>query len=88
MSMLDNTLKLVTNLDRAGIEARLVEVRSSAERANLGELAALFNGVESMSRAQIEDRVQPGLKSRHGKPVYRALSPLLELVELNLPNLK
>lgn len=56
MSMHDKTLKLVTNLDRAGIEARLAEVRSAAMGKDLAE---------------------------HG-----GISALLELVELNLPNLK
>jgi hypothetical protein len=88
MSMHDKTLKLVTNLDRGGIEARLAEVRSGAESANLGELAALLNGIEGMPRAQIAERVQQGLKSLRGKPEHGALSALLELVELNLPNLK
>ena len=88
MSMHDKTLKLVTNLDRGGIEARLAEVRSGAESANLVELAALLKGIEGMPRAQIAERVQQGLKSLRGKPEHGALSALLELVELNLPNLK
>ncbi|MGA8006195.1 MAG: hypothetical protein WCA17_08850 [Burkholderiales bacterium] len=88
MSMHDKTLKLVTNLDRAGIEARLAEVRSGAAGSNLGELEALLNGIEGMPRAQIEERVRQGLKLLRGKPEYGALSALLELVELNLPNLK
>jgi hypothetical protein len=88
MSLNDKTLKLVTNLDRAGIEARLAEVRSGAESKNLGELAALLNGVGGLPRAQIEERVRQGLKLLRGKPEYGALSALLELVELNLPNLK
>ena len=65
MSMHDKTLKLVTNLDRAGIEARLAEVRSAAKGKNLAELAAL-----------------------RGKPEHGGISALVELVELNLPNLK
>ena len=88
MSMHDKTLKLVTNLDRAGIEARLAEVRSGAQSKNLGELAAVLTGIEGMSRAQIEERVRQGLKSLRGKPEFGSLSALLELVELNLPNLK
>jgi hypothetical protein len=88
MSMHDKTLKLVTNLDRGGIEARLAEVRSGAQSANLVELAALLNGIEGMPRAQIAERVQQGLKSLRGKSEHGALSALLELVELNLPNLK
>jgi hypothetical protein len=88
MSMHDKTLKLVTNLDRGGIEARLAEVRGGAQSANLVELATLLNGIEGMPRAQIAERVQQGLKLLRGKPEHGALSALLELVELNLPNLK
>jgi len=62
MSMHDETLKLVTNLGRAGIEG--------------------------MPKAQIEERVQSALKSLRGDSGHGGLSALLELVELNLPNLK
>jgi len=88
MSTHDKTLKLVTNLDRAGIEARLVEVRDAARRSSLGELAALLEGIEGMPKAQIEERVQSALKALRGKPEHGGISALLELVELNLPNLK
>lgn len=88
MSMHDKTLKLVTNLDRAGIEARLAEARGVAESRNLGDIAALLRGIEGLPRAQIEERVRQGLKSLRGNPEHGALSALLELVELNLPNLK
>jgi hypothetical protein len=88
MSMQDKTLKLVMNLDRAGIEARLAEVRSGAESNNLTELAAMFEGIEGMPRAQLQQRIEQGLKFLRGKTEYGALSALLELVELNLPNLK
>jgi hypothetical protein len=88
MSMQEKTLKLVMNLDRAGIEARLAEVRSGAKSNNLTELAAMFEGIAGMPREQLQERVQQGLKSLRGKTEYGALSALLELVELNLPNLK
>ena len=88
MSMQDKTLKLVMNLDRAGIEARLAEVRSGAKSNNLTELAAMFEGIEGMPREQLQQRVEQGLKSLRGKTEHGALSALLELVELNLPNLK
>jgi hypothetical protein len=38
MSSHDETLKLVTNLDRAGIESRLAEVRGAAQAAGFAEL--------------------------------------------------
>ena len=88
MSMHDKTLKLVTNLDRAGIEARLAEARSGAREKNLGEVTALLDGIEGMPKAQIQERVQNALKSLRGKPEHGAISALLELAELNLPNLK
>jgi len=63
-------------------------VRSQAQAANLAELAAMFNGVEGMPRAQIETRVASALKWLADKPAHQRIAAQLELVELNLPNLK
>ena len=84
----EKTLKLVTNLDRSAIEGRLSEVRKAAQSSNLNELAAMFNGVEGMPRAAMEERVGNALKWLADKPQHRSLFAQLELVELNLPNLK
>jgi hypothetical protein len=83
----DKTLKIVTNLDRSGIEARLGDVRTLAQSKNLPELASLFNGVEGMPRAQFEQRVTNALKWLADKPEHSGLTAQLELVELNLRNL-
>jgi len=88
MSMHDKTLKLVTNLDRAAVEARLADIRTKAPAASLADLAALFNGIEGMPRAQMETRVRNALKWLADKPQHKDISAQLELVELNLPNLK
>ena len=88
MSSHDKTLKLVTNLDRAAIEERLGAVRSSAQSKNLADLAAMFSGIEGMPRAQMEAKVRSALAWLKGKPEHAGLSAQLELVELNLPNLK
>ena len=88
MSSHEKTLKLVTNLDRSAIERRLAELRKAAEAKNLSDLAALFNGIEGMPRAQMETRVKNALKWLMGKPEHKGLLAQLELVELNLPNLK
>ncbi len=88
MSSHEKTLKLVTNLDRAAVEARVAEIRKAAEAKNLSELAAMFNGVEGMPRAQMETRVKSALKWLMGKAEHQGLLAQLELVELNLPNLK
>jgi hypothetical protein len=83
----DKTLKIVTNLDRGAIEARLAEVRTLATSKNLPELASLFNGVEGMPRAQFEQRVTNALKWLADKPEHSGIAAQLELVELNLRNL-
>jgi len=88
MSTHDKTLKLVTNLDRAGIEHRLGQIRSAAQSANLGELAQMFAGIEGAPRAQLEQKVRNALKWLADKPEQKSLSAQLELVEINLPNLK
>ena len=88
MSSHEKTLKLVTNLDRAAVEARLSDVRTGAQTRNLPELAAMFNGIEGMPRAQMETRVKSAIKWLLDKPDHKGLLAQLELVELNLPNLK
>ncbi len=84
----EKTVKLVTNLERAAIEEKLAEVRKASQSANLGELAAMLAGVEGMPRAQMESRVRNALRWLADKPQHRTLVAQLELVELNLPNLK
>ena len=88
MSLHEKTLKLVTNLDRAAVEAKMGEIRSAAQAANLADLAGMFAGIEGMPRAQMETRVRNALKWLADKPQHKDISAQLELVELNLPNLK
>ena len=84
----EKTLRMVTNLDRGAIEAKLAEVRKTAQSNNLAELASMFAGVEGMPRAQIETRVGNALKWLADKPQHQGITAQLELVELNLKNLK
>jgi hypothetical protein len=84
----EKTMKLVTNLDREAIEGKLTQVRCDAQSANLKELADMFNGVEGMPRAQIEQKVKNALKWLADKPQHYRIASQLDLVALNLPNLK
>jgi len=84
----DKTMRMVTNLDRKAIEAKLAEARSAAQSNNLAELASMFAGVEGMPKAQIETRVASALKWLADKPQHQKITATLELVELNLKNLK
>jgi hypothetical protein len=88
MSSHDTTVKLVTNLDRHAVEGRLSEVCVAAAAKNLPELASMFNATEGMPRAQIETRVRNAIRWLLDKPEHKGLLAQLELVELNLPNLK
>jgi len=84
----DSTMKLVTNLDRAGIEGLLTKVRMLAQAKGLNELAQMFAGIEGMPRAQIETSVKNALKWLSGKEGMSDIKGPLELAELNLPNIK
>jgi hypothetical protein len=84
----EKTLKLVTNLDRAGIEQRLAAIRNAAKAANLGQVAGLLEGIEGKPRAHIETQVGGALKLLATDAAHQNLAAQLELVELNLPNLK
>lgn len=84
----EKTLKLFTNLDREAIEATLAQVRKDAQSANLKDLADMFVGVEGMPRALIEQKVMNALKWLADKPQLSRIASQLELVELNLKNLK
>ena len=88
MSIHDKTLKLVTNMDRGAIESKIAEIRTAAQSAQLADLATMFAGIEGMPRAQLEQRIKNALKWLADKPQHKGLSAQLELVEINLPNLK
>jgi len=84
----DKTVKMVTNLDRKAIERKLAGVRKAAQAAKLGELATMFAGVDGMPKAEIETRVKNALLWLADKPQHQRITIDLELVELNLKNLK
>ena len=84
----DKTVRMVTNLDRKAVEGKLAGVRQAAQQANLAELATMFTGVEGMPKAQIEQRVKNALKWLADKPQHQRMTADLELVEINLKNLK
>ena len=88
MSDQDKTVRMVTNLDRKAVEGKLAGVRQAAQAANLAELASMFTGVEGMPKAQIESRVKNALKWLADKPQHQRMTADLELVEINLKNLK
>ena len=78
------TLRWPTNLDRSGIEQRLVQVRD----AGVEDLAKRFSGLEKMTAAQLGAAVVGALSWIQDKPEHRAIAMQLEMVAMNLKNLK
>ncbi len=84
----EKTMKLVTNLDRAAIEAKLREVGGDAAAAGLTDLAKMFIGIEGMPAANIEQSINNAMKWLADKPQHARLAATLDLVGMNLKNLK
>lgn len=88
MAKHDETLRWPTNLNRAGIESRLVQVRDAARAAGLNDVAALLDNPSKMTGAQIGAAVVAALESVQEKHEHGAITTQLEMVAMNLKNLK
>jgi len=75
-------------LDRAAIVARLVKIRESAQASGLSDLVSMLAGIESMPSAQIGVRVISAMTSVQDKPEFKSIATMLEMVAVNLKNLK
>ena len=86
--MTEETIRWPTNLDRPAIEKRLVQARATAEKEGWTELANLLAGVEKKSAAEIGKAVMASLDWLQRQPEMRSFAVQLEMVALNLKNLK
>jgi hypothetical protein len=84
----EETLRWPTNLDRSAIEQRLIQARATAEKQGWKEVAALLAGVETKSAAEIAKSVMAALEWLQRQPELRAFTLQLQMVALNLKNLK
>ena len=84
----NETLRWPTNLDRPAIEQRLIQARATAEQKGLPEVASILAGIESKAPAQIAMSVMAALHWLEGKGELRAYTLQLEMVALNLKNLR
>ena len=82
------TLRWPTNLNRAAIELRLVQVRDYARANGLPELAARFESLPTLTAAQLGAAVLGALNSLQKSPQHRQAITQLEMVAMNLKNLK
>jgi hypothetical protein len=88
MSWEEETLRFPTNLDQAAIVARLVKIRESAQASGLSDLVSILADVEAIPSAQIGARVIAALTSVQDKPELKSIATMLQIVALNLRNLK
>jgi hypothetical protein len=84
----DRTMQIVTNLDRAGIEKKLAQARQIAEAFSLNDAKNALTNTEGKSAAELQEMINRAVSGIIGKPEYGRLQDLLELVELNLQNIK
>ena len=84
----NETLRFPINLDHAEIVRRLVKVRESARAKALPDLVAYFDNVETMTPAQIGASVIGALTWLEDRADFRSLATQLEMVAVNLKNLK
>ena len=84
----NETLRWPTNLNHDAIVIRLVQFRNSARSSGLQGLAARFAAVESMTATQIGANVIAAITWLQDNPEYRSLTTQLEMVAMNLKNLK
>jgi len=84
----EETLRWPTNLDRAAIEQRLAQARATAEKNGWKEVVPLLSGVEGKPAAEIAKKVMAALDWLQTQPEQRAFALQLQMVALNLKNLK
>ena len=83
------TLRWPTNLNRQGIVERLVKVHAAAVgKTELANIESLFQGVAAMPDATLAGNVIAALTWLEGKSEHRDITTQLEMVAMNLKNLK
>lgn len=83
----ESTLKLVTNLDRSGIEALLETIRLLAAERGMADIAGRLENVVGKSRMELDALIHDCIRLAHQAPGNRSLVDQLEMAEINLPNL-
>ena len=84
----EETLRWPTNLDRRAIEQRLAQARATAEKNGWTELVPLLSDIEGKPPAEIAKKVMAALDWLQTQPEQRAFTLQLQMVALNLKNLK
>ena len=84
----EETLRFPTRLEPAEIHSRLAKVREAAAAAGFAEMAELLKDVETKSGAEVGKSVIRAIGLVSGKPEHDSLSRQLQIIAVNLKNLK
>ena len=82
----DSTMKFLTNMSRAQIDAKLPELKKFAEAADLAEVAKQLS--VGPGAADLEARLTRSLELLGGKDEYGLLIDQIDMLLINLRNLK
>ena len=84
----DATMKFSTTMSRAEIEAKIPELKKFADAAQLGEIVKLLTDTAGLPPAELASRMKRCLEITGGKDEYALLYDQLDMLVLNLNNLK
>jgi hypothetical protein len=88
VSVENETLRWPTNLDHAAIVERLVRMRGEAEAAGVTEVVRRLEGIESLPAGKLGAKVIAALTWLQEKADYRPYATQLEMIAVNLKNLR
>ena len=84
----ESTMKFRTNMSREEIDAKLPELKTFAEAADLAEVAKLLTGTSGLPLADLETCMTHCLELLGGKDEYALLIDQLDMLLINVRNLK
>ena len=84
----DATMKFATNMTRPQIDTMLAECKTFAEAADLPDVAKLLTGAESVPAGELPARIMGCLEQLGGKDEYALLIDKLDMLLINVGNLK
>lgn len=84
----DSTMKFSTTMNRAEIDVMLSDCRTFAVVADLPGVVKLLEGTAGLGAADLKTRITGSLEQLGGKDEYALLIDKLDMLLLNLPNLK
>jgi hypothetical protein len=84
----DTTMIFSTTINRTEIEAMLGECRTFAAAADLPAVAKLLTDINGLPASDMGTRIMNCLQQLGGKDEYALLIDKLDMLLLNLPNLK